>query len=103
MLKTRKFWLFPGLFFLIACAVNLYGCITGNLQVERYVKGALMPLLALTGLAWLAPRQFDKRVVATLLLAQLFGWSGDSLLIGSWFVWFASGIGAFLLGHICYI
>lgn len=103
MLKTRKFWLFPGLFFLIACAVNLYGCITGNLQVERYVKGALMPLLALTGLAWLAPRQFDKRVVATLLLAQLFGWAGDSLLMGSGFVWFASGICAFLLGHICYI
>lgn len=92
-----------GLFFLIACAVNLYGCLTGNLLVERYVKGALMPLLALTGLAWLAQRQFDGRIVATLLLAQLFGWAGDSLLMGSGFAWFASGIGAFLLGHICYI
>ena len=38
-----------------------------------------------------------------LLLAQLFGWAGDSLLLGSGFAWFATGIGFFMLGHVCYI
>lgn len=102
-INPRKLWIIPCVFFLAACAVNLYGCVLNNLTVERYVKGAIMPLLALTGLAWLAPRQFDIRIVALLLLAQLFGWAGDSLLMGDGFAWFASGIGAFLLGHICYI
>lgn len=102
-MKSRRIWIIPGVFFLAACAVNLYGCVTGNVTVERYVKGALMPLLAVTGLAFLAPRQFNIRVVALLVLAQMFGWAGDSLLMGSGFAWFATGIGAFLLGHICYI
>lgn len=102
-MKTNRFWLIPGLFFLIACAVNLYGCIQDNLVVERYVKGALMPLLALTGISYLAPKQFNLKTAATLVLAQCFGWGGDSLLMGNGFVWFASGIGAFLLGHVCYI
>ena len=101
--NPSRLWIIPGLFFLAACAVNLYGCYTGNVTVERYVKGAIMPLLAVTGLAWVAPKEFNRKTVATLLLAQLFGWAGDSLLMGSGFVWFASGIGAFLIGHICYI
>ena len=102
-MKAKNIWIIPGVFFLIACAVNLYGCVLNNLTVERYVKGALMPLLALTGLAYLAQRKFDSRVAGTLLLAQTLGWAGDSLLMGSGFAWFASGIGAFLLGHLCYI
>ena len=101
--KTNRLWMIPGIFFLLACCVNLYGCASDNLLVERYVKGALMPLLALTGLAFLAPRKFDTRVAGTLLLAQLFGWAGDSLLLGSGFAWFATGIGFFMLGHVCYI
>lgn len=102
-MKNKRLWIIPGVFFLAACAVNLYGCVTGNVTVERYVKGALMPLLAVTGLAWLAVRSFDPRLAGTLLFAQLFGWAGDSLLMGSGFAWFASGIGMFLLGHVCYI
>ena len=102
-MKNRRFWIIPAVFFLIACSVNLYGCVLNNLTVERYVKGALMPLLALTGLAYLAQRPFNVRTAGTLLLAQLFGWVGDSLLMGDGFIWFASGIGFFLLGHICYI
>lgn len=103
MQKKSNLWIIPGVFFLIACAVNLYGCILNNLTVERYVKGALMPLLALTGLAYLAPRKFNVRTAGTLLLAQCLGWAGDSLLMGTGFAWFASGIGMFLLGHVCYI
>lgn len=102
-MKKKNLWLIPGVFFLIACAVNLYGCVLNTLTVERYVKGALMPLLALTGIAYLSQRDFNPRIAATLLLAQLFGWAGDSLLMGDGFVWFASGIGCFLLGHLCYI
>ncbi|MBR5101154.1 MAG: lysoplasmalogenase [Bacteroidales bacterium] len=102
-MKSKKLWLIPGIFFLIACAVNLYGCLQNNLTVERYVKGALMPLLALTGICYLAPKKFDGKTAATLVLAQCLGWGGDSLLMGNGFAWFASGIGVFLLGHLCYI
>ena len=102
-MKSRNLWIIPGVFFLIACAVNLYGCVINNLTVERYVKGALMPLLAVTGIAYLAQRPFNVRVAGTLLLAQMLGWTGDSLLMGSGFAWFVSGISCFLLGHICYI
>lgn len=102
-MNSRRLWVIPGVFFLIACFVNLYGCVLNNLTVEHDVKGALMPLLALTGAAYLAQRSFNPKTAGTLLLAQLFGWGGDSLLMGDGFVWFASGIGCFLLGHLCYI
>ena len=102
-MKPQRLWLIPCAFFLAACAVNLYGCLLHNVTVERYVKGALMPLLAVTGITYLAQRPFDKRIAGTLLLAQMLGWAGDSLLMGDGFAWFASGIGCFLLGHICYI
>ena len=103
-MKKSRLWVLPAIFFLIACAVNLYGCVTENLTLEYHVKGALMPLLALTGLAYLAPRAFNVRTAGTLLLAQLLGWAGDSLLMGRGsIVWFASGLGAFLLGHLCYL
>lgn len=103
-MKKSRLWILPAVFFLTACAVNLYGCLTDNLTLEYHVKGALMPLLALTGLAYLAPREFNVRTAGTLLLAQLLGWAGDSLLMGRGsFLWFASGLGAFLLGHLCYL
>ena len=102
-MNNKRLWIIPAIFFLVACAVNLYGCILNTLIVERYVKGALMPLLAVTGITWLAQRPFNTRAAATLLLAQLFGWGGDSLLMGDGFIWFATGIGSFLLGHLCYI
>jgi len=102
-MKSHKLWLIPGVFFLIACAFNLYGCATGDALMEKFVKGALMPLLAVTGVAFLAQRKFDTRTAGTLLLAQMLGWAGDSLLLGSGFAWFVTGIGCFLLGHICYI
>lgn len=102
-MKPQRIWIIPCAFFLAACAVNLYACWVDNVAVERYVKGALMPLLSITTLAFLLPHKPDLRVVTTLLLAQLLGWAGDSLLMGDEFVWFASGIGCFLLGHVCYI
>lgn len=102
-MKPSRLWILPAIFFLMACAVNLYGCVLNNLTVERYVKGALMPLLALTGMTYLAPRTFNIRTAGTLLLAQLLGWAGDSLLMGSGIAWFGSGLGAFLLGHLCYL
>ena len=89
-MKKSRLWILPAVFFLIACAVNLYGCVTDNLTLEYHVKGALMPLLALTGLAYLAPREFNVRTAGTLLLAQL--------------VRRLQAFGhAFLLGHLCYL
>lgn len=103
-MKNSRLWIIPAIFFLIACSVNLYGCLIANLTVEYYVKGAIMPLLALTGMAYLAPRGFNVRTAGILVLAQLLGWAGDSLLMGRGsMVWFGSGLGAFLLGHLCYL
>ena len=103
-MKNSRLWIIPAIFFLIACSVNLYGCIIANETVEYYVKGAIMPLLALTGMAYLAPREFNVRTAGILVLAQLLGWAGDSLLMGRGsIVWFGSGLGMFLLGHICYL
>lgn len=103
MKPKSRVWLIPGIFFLIACAANLYGCLSGNVTLERYVKGALMPLLALTGISFIAFQDADRRTVALLLAAQCLGWAGDSLLMGGGFAWFATGLGCFLVGHGFYI
>lgn len=102
-MKKNQTWIIPGIFFLAAVSANLLGCVTGNLALEHGAKGALLPLLSLTGITYLAARSFDMRTAAILILAQLFGWAGDSLLMGEPFAMFASGLGAFLLGHVCYI
>ena len=46
-----------------------------------------------------------KTSVATALLmcGQLFGFAGDTMLLGKGFPFFAGGIGCFLVGHIFYI
>ena len=38
-----------------------------------------------------------------LMCAQLFGFAGDTMLLGKGFAFFAGGIGLFLIGHVFYI
>lgn len=104
-MKKNCFWLVPACFFLIVCVLNLIGCLNYDSNVlERTVKPALMPLLCITTLSYLIGKgaKMDK-YVALLVCGQLFGFAGDTFLMGSGFIFFAGGIGLFLTGHIFYI
>lgn len=104
-MKTLKLWYIPAAFYAVCCVLNLYGCLTEG-PLERFIKPALMPLLCVTTLAYLltAERRPDSLKMIPLLVAgQLFGFAGDTMLMGSGFIWFAGGIVLFLIGHIFYI
>ena len=104
MSKNYRLWLVPLAFFLVCCGLNLAGCLNyADSTLERTVKPALLPLLALTTAAWLLPRSPRPRETALLMAAQLFGFAGDTMLIGEGFLFFAGGIVMFLIGHIFYI
>ena len=102
-MQRSSLWCIPCTFFIIACVLNLIGCVQET-ALAATVKPALLPLLSATTLAYLVGRKVkDYRSVALLVTAQLFGCTGDVLLIPDGFVFFASGIAAFLFGHICYM
>lgn len=103
-MKTLKLWHISAAFFAVCVVLNLYGCIAGS-ALANTVKPALMPLLCLTTMAALAQGVGIKSREAKLLAcAQLFGFGGDTALIGSeQFAFFALGIGLFLIGHLFYI
>lgn len=102
-MRKNAIWCLPGTFFLIACVLNWIGCVQET-ALAATVKPALLPLLSATTLAYLVENRVkDYRSVALLVTAQLFGCTGDVLLIPDGFLFFASGIAAFLFGHICYI
>ena len=102
-MRKIALWCIPGTFFLIACVLNLVGCVQGT-ALANIVKPALLPLLTATTLAYLLGRDIrDYKAVGLLMAAQLFGCTGDVLLIPDGFVFFAGGIGAFLIGHLFYM
>jgi len=65
---------------------------------QAILKGCLMPLV-------LAVYIFGaEKILWQIVLALIFGWAGDILLLkGSDFRFFRFGLASFLLGHICYI
>ena len=102
-MRKNAVWCIPCTFFLIACALNLIGCILGT-NLSEVVKPALLPLLSATTLAYLLGRDApDYRPVGLLVAAQLFGCAGDVLLMPSSDVLFLIGMTAFLVGHLFYI
>jgi uncharacterized membrane protein YhhN len=100
-MKSCKFWIVPGLFFLVATILNLVGRFVGNEVLASAVKPVLMPLLALTALA--AAGSTERKEVRLLVLALLLGCVGDIFLIYDGFLLFVAGMVAFLSGHICYM
>ena len=103
MNRKNYLWCIPCIFFLIACVLDLAGCLWSR-ELASTVKPALLPLLCATTLAYLFGHQaFDYRSAGLLVAAQLFGGAGDVLLIPDGFYYFAGGMGAFLVGHICYM
>ena len=102
-MRKLKLWIIPAAFFVVCCALNLIGCLSEG-DLERVVKPALMLLLCITTLAYLLGRGVAPgRQAALLMTAQLFGFAGDTMLIGKGFAFFAGGIALFLIGHIFYI
>jgi len=102
-MRKNTIWCIPGTFFIIACILNIIGCIQGT-GLADLVKPALLPLLCAATLAYLLGRDVqDYAQVGLLVAAQLFGCAGDVLLIPDGFPFFAAGIGAFLIGHVFYM
>ena len=102
-MRKNAIWYIPCAFFLVACVLNLIGCIQGT-TLSDTVKPALLPLLSATTLAFLLGRDVpDYRQVGLLVTAQLLGCTGDVLLILPGFVFFIAGIAAFLAGHLFYM
>lgn len=92
----------PAFFFFLACVVNLCGRICEP-ALASAVKPALLPLLALAVLVFVSNHRTDRHMITLLVTAELFGCVGDICLLFDGFIPFASGIGAFLVGHIFYI
>ena len=102
-MRKNAIWYIPCAFFLVACVLNLIGCIQGP-TLSDTVKPALLPLLSATTLAFLLGRDVpDYRQVGLLVTAQLLGCTGDVLLIPDGFGFFVAGIAAFLVGHLFYM
>jgi uncharacterized membrane protein YhhN len=102
-MRKNAIWCIPCAFFLVACILNLLGCILGT-NLDDAVKPALLPLLSATTLAYLLGRDVpDFRPVGLLVAAQLFGCAGDVLLMPDGFWLFVGGIAAFLVGHLFYM
>lgn len=90
-------WVFP-VFLALLAIVHLISCWRGDDDLRKPTKVALMPVVALTYLAF--ARQPSLWVVAGLL----FGCLGDLFLL--WPLkkkYFAIGTSAFFLGHVCYL
>lgn len=103
MNKGKRLWTVPAACFALCCALDIFGCMTHG-GIGRMVKPALMPLLSVATLAWLAERGIaSRRSAAMLLCAQLFGFGGDTLLLGRGDACFAGGLVLFLIGHLFYI
>ena len=100
-MKSRKFWIVPGLFFLVSAVLNLAGRFIGNEVLASAVKPLLMPFLALTAVA--AAGSTERKEIRLLILALLLGCVGDVFLIYDGFLFFVAGMVAFLSGHICYM
>lgn len=92
----------PILLFIVACLLNLAGRIW-NPELAGIVKPALLPLLAVAVLTSALEGGVDRKQLALLIAAELFGCVGDTFLLSDEFMFFAAGIGAFLIGHIFYI
>ena len=99
----KKLYAVPALFFAIACLVNWAGRIWDIPALAAAVKPALLPLLAASVLAYAVEHSMNRRMLFLLIAAELFGCAGDIFLLSDAFPMFASGIVAFLVGHIFYM
>lgn len=99
------------MFYYVLCAayaavsiVHLGACLMGNNGVCAITKIVLMPLLALTVVAFNLRGGGQWNTTATLVvLALICGTAGDVLLLGEGDNAFVAGALCFLVGHVCWI
>ncbi len=84
-------------FFIISTSVHLYASIRKDQRIRNITKP--MILLSLMGFYIFAARSFSW----TALLALLFSWIGDILLMRRGVKWFISGGIAFMMSHVFFI
>jgi uncharacterized membrane protein YhhN len=84
--------------FAAAAAVHLVSIFAVNDRVQKITKICLLPLLLVVYMS------SAKNFFAAVLLAIIFDWGGDVLLLRSEDKrFFRLGLVSFLLGHLCYI
>ena len=84
-------------FFIISTSVHLYASIRKDQRIRNITKP--MILLSLMGFYIFAAHSFSW----TALLALLFSWIGDILLMRRGVKWFISGGIAFMMSHVFFI
>ncbi|MBZ9640454.1 lysoplasmalogenase [Streptomyces sp. PSKA30] len=81
--------------FALAVVTDLVSLAVGFDPGHTVAKPLLMPLLA----AWAALRGAPR----LLVVALLFGWGGDTLLLSDAEPAFLAGMASFAVGHVCYL
>jgi len=89
-------YLFLIIFFIVT-SVHLYGSFKNNRKLRNITKPFI--LLSLLGYYCLA----SKPISLTVVLALLFSWLGDVLLIGPGVKWFTYGGIAFMVSHFFFV
>ena len=97
---NKKFWII--LFFIVLVA-DLFAVYTSNETLRYVTKPLLMPLLIIYFLA--ETNSFSSSLKKWIVLALVFSWAGDVLLIfeSLFSNFFIFGLVAFLIAHIFYI
>jgi len=89
------------IFFIIFCAVSAVYLVTLIFKpclFQFILKGCLMPLVFAIYFFGV-----NEKVFLPVVLALLFAWIGDVLLVRiTNILWFKLGLASFLVGHICY-
>ena len=93
-----------GLLFLVISLVEVTSLALGNEAIHPWLKPLLIPSLAAAALLALLP-DHKGRETTLLAIGLAFHTAGDILLLLDHlgFIWFALGLGAFLVGHFFYL
>lgn len=83
--------------FIVATGMHLYASKTLNQKLRNITK----PFILLLLLGFYVSSA--EKVLTPMILALLFSWLGDVLLIGKGVKWFAAGGVSFMAGHVCFI
>ncbi len=89
------------IFFVLIVGIELIGCLTADLTYEYIAKPWIMPWIAVYFLLYFQKQSIKWKV----LLAFFFCWTGDVLLLlaNVYELFFYTGVGGFLIGHLFYI
>lgn len=100
----KKSTIIAGFIFLALALADVLSIAIGGNNLHFFIKPFLMPSLALTALLQLLPENNGK-LTWLMLIGLCFHTLGDILLMfdSKGFVYFAAGLGAFLVGHFFYL